>query len=68
MVLPDGTGLELVDQVLFRDPDLAIMLGSGYVDSRSRQEAIRERGLFFVQKPYILTELLQAVRAALDIG
>ena len=64
--LPDGTGLELVDELLSRQRDLGVLLSSGHMDSRSRLAVIRSREIPFVQKPYTLTELLRAVRQAID--
>jgi len=65
VVLPDGTGLDLADRLLALQRDLGIVLSSGYTDERSRQTLVRERGFQFLQKPYGLPELLEAVREAL---
>lgn len=66
MVLPDGTGLQLVDQLLLRDEELRVLVSSGYADSRSQWGVVSERALPFVRKPYTLPELLRAVREAID--
>jgi PAS domain S-box-containing protein len=65
VVLPDQSGLELVDHVLAHRPSMPILLSSGYTGERSRWETIRTRGLPFLEKPYTLPRLLGAIRAAL---
>jgi len=67
-VLPDGTGLQLAEQLVSRKPKLRVILGSGYTDDRSQWAVIRERGFVFVQKPYAIRGLLQAVRKAIGAG
>ncbi|MCD6554901.1 MAG: response regulator, partial [Anaerolineae bacterium] len=61
VVLPDGSGLNLVDHLLARQPDLRVLLSSGYTDPKSQWQAIRERGFPFLRKPYALSELLRSV-------
>ena len=57
--LPDLTGIELMDQLIEKKPDLKILLCSGYTDEKSRWPIIRERGFRFLQKPYGFTELME---------
>ncbi len=66
VVLPDRSGLELADQIRLHDATFPILLSSGYTGQRSRWETIRERGYNFLQKPYTLTDLLGAVRDAIE--
>ncbi|MDZ7261146.1 MAG: PAS domain S-box protein, partial [candidate division KSB1 bacterium] len=66
VVLPDKNGLQLVEQLLSRNPRLRVLLSSGYTDHKSQWPLIRERGFHFLQKPYLLTELLRAVREVID--
>ena len=61
VVLPDGSGLNLVDHLLACQPDLRVLLSSGYTDPKSQWQAIRERGFPFLRKPYALSELLRSV-------
>jgi CheY-like chemotaxis protein len=68
VVLPDRDGLELVDQCLLLNPDLRVVLTSGYTDHRSRWPIIRERGFQFLRKPFDLSDLLAAIGEALDAG
>lgn len=62
VVLPDKTGLQLVDKLFSLKPELKVLLGSGYTDSKSQWDLIYERGLRFIQKPYALFDLLRAIR------
>jgi two-component system cell cycle sensor histidine kinase/response regulator CckA len=57
--LPDLTGIELMDQLIEKKPDLKVLLCSGYTDEKSRWPVIRERGFRFLQKPYGFTELME---------
>ncbi|MBN2102671.1 PAS domain S-box protein [bacterium] len=66
VVLPDGDGIELSDRFLKRKKNLKVILSSGYTDKKSQWEIIKQRGFRFLQKPYSLISLLQAVREMLD--
>lgn len=66
VVLPDESGLQLVDQLLFRKPELRVLLSSGYADQKSQWPVICERGFRFLQKPYALPDLLRAIREAVE--
>lgn len=66
VVLPDGTGIEVVDEILADNPLMRVIFSSGYTDHKSQWPSIQERGFQFLQKPYVLTELLAALRASLD--
>ena len=66
VVLPDGTGLQLADQLLSRKGETRVLLSSGYSDDKSQWSVIRERGFRFIWKPYALPDLLQAIREAME--
>ena len=66
VVLPDRNGVELVGQLIDLKPGLNVLLSSGYLDSKSQLETIREKGYNFVQKPYTLTGLLEMVKTAIN--
>ena len=66
VVLPDGTGIQLIDQLLSQKPDLRVLLSSGYTDHKAQWPVIQERGFRFIQKPFKRENLLQAVREALE--
>ena len=65
VVLPDRSGVELVDEFLSRNAGLHILLSSGYTGERSQWHLIQERGHRFLQKPYTLPDLLRHVKEAI---
>ncbi len=68
MILPDGDGLLLIDEFLSREPELQVLLTSGYPDQRAQWPIIQERGIRFLRKPYGLAELLPVVREVIRAG
>jgi signal transduction histidine kinase/CheY-like chemotaxis protein len=66
VVLPDKSGLHLVDRLLSYKPELRVLLSSGYTDQKSQWRLIQEREFRFLQKPYALADLLQAVKAVIE--
>ncbi|MDZ7261538.1 MAG: PAS domain S-box protein [candidate division KSB1 bacterium] len=68
VVLPDQNGLQLVEHLLTRKPELRVLLCSGYTDQKSQWPLIQEKGFRFLQKPYVLSDLLQAVRETLQVS
>ncbi|MBC8450978.1 response regulator, partial [bacterium] len=66
VVLPGKSGVELVEELLALDPELRILLSSGYTDEKSQWTTINDKGLRFLQKPYSLADLLGTIREVLD--
>lgn len=66
VVLPDINGLQLAEQFLAQQPNLQLLMTSGYSDQKSRWPTIHERGWPFLQKPYPVAALLQAVAHAMQ--
>jgi PAS domain S-box-containing protein len=62
VVLPTKSGLELVEELQSSRPDVRVLLASGYTDTKSQWEAIRDRGFGFLQKPYGISALLLTIR------
>ncbi len=62
VALPDGDGFSLAAELLERAPGLAVLMTSGYVPTFP---AAAERHPF-LRKPYGVTDLLAALRGALD--
>jgi signal transduction histidine kinase len=61
VVLPDKSGVRLIDDLLQIRPDLQVLVCSGYTDQKSQWPVIQEKGLRFLQKPYSLVDLLGTV-------
>jgi PAS domain S-box-containing protein len=65
VILPDRSGIEVVEQLLAQKPGLPVLLASGYGQEDSNYEAIRDKGYPFLQKPYQLTDLLKTIKRIL---
>ncbi|MGD0153653.1 MAG: PAS domain S-box protein [Thermacetogeniaceae bacterium] len=68
VVLPDDGGINLVRQLRLKQPDLEVILFSGYGDERANLDQIQRDGLVFLPKPYTAADLLRLVREAIDHG
>jgi len=66
VVLPDESGIQLVERFIKERPDVPVLLSSGYTDQKSQWPIIRERGYRFLQKPYALPDLLGTVREIIE--
>jgi len=66
MVLADGSGIEIATELQSHQPGLPVVLMSGYSPEIADSGSLLERS--FLQKPFTLELLAQAVRAALDEG
>ena len=66
VVLPDQSGLSLINQLKILAPETKIILCSGYTDQKSKWEIIHTKGIEFLQKPYSLVDLLQTVKTSLE--
>jgi DNA-binding NtrC family response regulator len=64
--LPDGTGTELLEAVLARDPDLPVVMMTGQHDLELAIEAIKKGAADFVHKPVETAELQQTVSRLLE--
>lgn len=63
VMLPDANGLDLVERMLLKNPDLKILLSSGYTEHTSHWYKIQERGFQFLPKPYDYDGLLRMVQS-----
>jgi len=66
--LPDMDGLELAGQMRQLDPDIKIVMVSGYFyrDDISIQNAISQRLIIdFISKPFLQEEILSALKVSL---
>jgi putative two-component system response regulator len=63
--LPDAYGVDLVDSALAHDPDLAVILLTGYHDPSIMSAAFEHGAMDYLTKPVPLDELEQAIERAL---
>lgn len=64
ILLPDGNGLDLVQELAAGRPGLKVLLTSGFAGDDERLQKIRDLGYPFLAKPYNLHALLQALGSA----
>lgn len=67
VILPDKNGTVLVDELIALQPDLKVVMTSGYASEKSKWSVIEERGFPFLQKPYTTEVLLKTIKAALNL-
>jgi len=65
VVLPDMPGTGVVTQLLTDKPELKVIFISGYLEDRSQKKIIQDKGHKFLQKPFKLKELIDAVKEVL---
>ncbi|MFA5262281.1 MAG: response regulator [Opitutaceae bacterium] len=66
MIMPQGfSGWDLAKLMRKERPDLPVLLMSGYSDDLSRQVLERENSVVFLQKPFDMAKLTQALRTVL---
>ncbi len=58
-------GMELLEKAKARDPDVEVIMISGYATAPIAQEAIRKGSFHFFSKPFKLDELRDTIREAL---
>jgi two-component system cell cycle sensor histidine kinase/response regulator CckA len=66
VVLPDINGIKLAEKFLSLNPDIQVLLTSGYIDQKAQWQLIKDKGYPFLQKPYTMIHLLTAIRKAIE--
>ncbi|MCG3119641.1 MAG: Sensor histidine kinase RcsC [bacterium] len=66
MVMPRLSGREVFRRLQAINPEVRVLLSSGYSADGDAQAILHEGIIGFVQKPYIMNELAQAVKHALQ--
>ncbi|MFC1474561.1 response regulator [bacterium] len=64
--MPDMNGTEVFHALENIDPDVKVVLASGYSESGKAGELLSKGVKHFVQKPFSISELNSAIRKALD--
>lgn len=62
--MPGTTGLELLEKVRVEDPDLPVILITGHGDIPMAIQAIRDGAYDFIEKPFVVEELVASVHRA----
>ena len=66
VVMPKCNGIELAKELRRKDPQLKLVLMSGYSDDSTIPETIERLGAPFLPKPFSPSSLLETVRMVLD--
>ncbi len=66
VVLPDASGIEIVENFVKIKPSVSVLLCSGYTDHKARWPTIKKKGYLFLEKPYTLNDLLNKVHDAVN--
>lgn len=67
LIMPGLDGSETFDRIREIQPDIPVMLSSGYSINGQAEEIMQKGGCGFIQKPYQISELSQAIRKILDM-
>ncbi len=65
-MLPDGTGMEVIREIRTLKPSIKALISSGYTDDRAQNHQAGGEGVRFLQKPYELNRLYEAVFEVLN--
>jgi len=68
VVMPGKSGLELARELTEKNPDLKVILNSGYTERRINRISLEKKGIKFIFKPYTIEQLLKTIRGQLDIS
>jgi signal transduction histidine kinase/ActR/RegA family two-component response regulator len=66
VVLPDESGIKLVDRFLATKPDLHVLFSSGYMGETASWPVIQNKRYHFLEKPYEIVSLLGVINDALQ--
>jgi len=66
IILPDMTGTELLDKINRASPDSEVVLITGHASLDTAIQALRKKSYDYIQKPFKLGQLLEAIEGALE--
>jgi signal transduction histidine kinase len=66
VMLPDGSGLDLIDPILQQDPNAICIVMTGFGSVQMAIEAVRRGAYDFLSKPFTADELLMAIDQGLE--
>ncbi len=68
MVMPGMGGAEIFERLKAIDPDVCVLLSSGYPLNGPAEEILRRGGRGFIQKPFTIEQLSQKIQEVLSFG
>jgi len=66
LMMPDGTGMDLLKEVKARTPDLPVVMITAHSTTKSAIEALKLGAFDYVAKPFDIDELLIVLQKALE--
>jgi two-component system response regulator YesN len=66
IIMPEMTGIELIERIRLRDKKIKCIILSGHSDFEFTKEALRNQAVDYLLKPPTDTELFGAVKTAID--
>ena len=66
LVMPEMSGKKCLEELLTIDPNVRILIASGYSANGSTKDALESGATGFISKPFDLKQILSAVRRSLD--
>lgn len=66
MIMPGLSGGETFDALRLMDPEVKVMLSTGYIISEQAKKMMRKGCRAFIQKPFRMEELSKKIREVLD--
>jgi two-component system cell cycle sensor histidine kinase/response regulator CckA len=64
--LPKVRGMDVLLKMKSENPDVRVVIASGYLDPKVKTEMYRAGVKDFVDKPYMLSELLETLRSSIE--
>ena len=68
MHLPEMSGLDLQERLVEKNFILPVIMITGYADVKTAVKAMKTRVFDFLEKPFDDTEIITAVRSAMEYG
>jgi PAS domain S-box-containing protein len=68
LIMPEMSGKQCLEELLKMDPDVKVLIASGYSAEASIEEMLEAGAMGFVRKPYDFKQLLGMVRDVLETG
>jgi len=66
LMMPGMGGEKCLSEILKIDPDMKVLIASGFAASTSQQDLLRAGAVDFIQKPYQIDFLSRKIRSILD--
>ena len=64
--LPKVSGVDVLRKMKKENPDVRVVVASGYLDARMKTEMYRAGVKAFLDKPYLLPEMLETLRSVTE--